>query len=120
MTTIAIVPESPSAGGSRFRATSGQHQSVGKTPGEALDAITSQLNDSESSSLAVVLQMRPDRFFTETQEKRLANLMQQWRSARDSGMPFSPVEQAELEQLTAAELAGATQRAASLLNGLQP
>ncbi len=120
MTTIAIVPESPSAAGSRFRATAGQHQSVGRTPGEALDAITSQLNESESNSLAVVLQMRPDRFFTEVQQSRLADLMQQWRTARDGGMPFSPAEQAELEQLTAAELAGATQRAASLLNGLQP
>ncbi len=119
MTTIAIVPESPSTAGSRFRAMAGPHQSVGKTPGEALDAITSQLNDSESSSLAVVLQMRPDRFFAEAQQIRLAVLVQQWRSARDNGTPFSPAEQAELEQLTAAELVGATQRAASLLNGLQ-
>ena len=62
MTTIAIVPESPSVAGSRFRATAGQHQSVGKTPGEALDAITSQLNESESGTLLVVLHSRPDHF----------------------------------------------------------
>ena len=65
MTTIAIVPEPPSAAGPNYRAVAGQHQSVGKTPGEALDAITSQLDESETGTLFVVLHPRPDYFIVE-------------------------------------------------------
>jgi hypothetical protein len=59
--------------------------------------------------------MRPDRFFDETQLERLADLMERWRQARDQGTPLLPVEQAELDQLVAAELEAATRRAAALL-----
>ena len=44
MTAIAIIPESLPDGPS-FRAVAGQRQSVGRTPGEALDSIARQLTD---------------------------------------------------------------------------
>ena len=120
MTTISIVPEPLSGTETKYRAVAGQRQSVGKTPGEALDAITAQLDHQESGTLLVVQQMRPDRFFNETQQKRLAELMGRWRHARDRGTALLPEEQVELDQLTAAELEGATQRASALLSELRP
>ena len=111
MTIISIVPEPPSGTETKYRAVAGQRQSIGKTPGEALDALTAQLDDQESGTLCVVQQMRPDRFFNEAQQKRLAELMQRWRQARDRGTLFLPEEQAELDQLVAVELEAATQRA---------
>lgn len=119
MTTISILPEPLPASGKKYRAIAGKQQSVGDTPGEALDALTSQMSDQESGTLLVVQQMRPDRFFNETQQKRLAELMTRWRTARDQGTALSAAEQAELEQLTAAELEAATHRAAALLEQLR-
>jgi hypothetical protein len=118
MTTIAIVPEKPGASETTYRALAGKMQSVGRTAGEALDALTSQLGDTETSTLVVVQQLRPDRLFTVQQQQRLEELMTRWRSARDSGTELPEVEQAELNALTEAEWRAATERAAALLRGL--
>ena len=120
MTTVSILPEPPSATETKYRAVAGQRQFVGKTPGEALDLLTSQLTDQESGTLIVVQHMRPDRFFSDVQQKRLADLMNRWRSARDSGNALPPDERAELEQLIATELEASAQRASALLSGLKP
>jgi hypothetical protein len=45
MTAIAILPENPGVEGTRYRAFAGQKHSVGRTAGEALDALTSQLDE---------------------------------------------------------------------------
>lgn len=120
MTTISILPEPPSATEPKYRAVAGQRQSIGNTPGEALDAISAQLNEQESGTLLVIQQMRADRFFSESQRQRLAALMQQWRTARDQGTGLSGVDQTELNQLVADELEASTKRANSLLSELQP
>ena len=120
MTTISIVPETRSPTGSTFRAIAGTHQSTGRTPGEALDAIASQLDDRDSGTLLVVQHMRPDRFFNEDQHRRLADLMARWRAARDSGATFPENEQQALERLIDEELDGSAQRAAAMLGGLRP
>ena len=120
MTTISILPEPRSPTETTFRAVAGRHHSVGKTPGEALDALASQLSTEESGTLLVVQQMRPDRFFTGDQQQRLAKLMDHWRTARDLGNAFPAEDQAELESLIAEELEGSTQRAAALLGELRP
>ena len=75
MTTIAIVPDKPGASGTTYRALTGKIQSVGRTAGEALDALTSQLGDAETSTLVVVQQLRPDDFFTAQQQRRLEELI---------------------------------------------
>jgi len=120
MTTISIIPEPLSATETEYRATAGERHSVGKTPGAALDALSSQLSDQESGTLLVVQQMRPDRFFDADQQKRLAELMNGWRTARDSGAIFPAKEQAELELLIDTELEASTQRALALLNDKRP
>lgn len=50
------------------------------------------------------LSSNPDDFFTVQQQKRLSELMNLWRTARDRGQILSPKQQAELESLVEAEL----------------
>jgi hypothetical protein len=109
MTTIAIVPDSPAAPPTAFRAVAGRHQSVGRTPGEALDALTAQLGADEAGTLVIVQHLRPDAFFTAEQRQRLGELMARWRAARDRGDALPPDE-----------LEAAARRAAALAAGLAP
>lgn len=70
----------------RYRAVtkSGNAQSTGSTAGEALDALTAQLPEEERTTLVVVQEMRPDRYFTEAQIARLRDLMNKVQQAPDS------------------------------------
>ena len=85
MTMIAILPDSINEADRNYRAIAGNKESVGKTAGEALDALTAQLSEDESGTLVIVRHLRPDRFFTAEQQNRLAGLMSRWRSARALG-----------------------------------
>jgi hypothetical protein len=121
MTTITIIPDSPPGSPpTSYRAVAGKTQAVGKTAGEALVALTSQLPQTDSGTLIVVQYRRPDEFFTAEQQKRLEELMTRWRAARDAGDALPPQEQAELDALVEAELRGAAARAAALSRGLTP
>jgi hypothetical protein len=111
MTTITILPEK----GDRYRAVAGDKESTGRTAGEALDALTSQLADDDGGTLVIVQNQKPDRFFSAAQQKRLGELM----SRRKAGAA-SPEEELELEGLVEAELDGARGRAEALLNELKP
>ncbi|MEK6301728.1 MAG: hypothetical protein AABO41_13540 [Acidobacteriota bacterium] len=116
--TITILPEGVGEDGVTYRAISGARQSEGKTAGEALDALAKQLNEEEASTLVIVQNLRPDGFFTAQQQKRLGELMTQWRSARDKNGALKREEQAELEALIEAELNAAIRRAESALKEL--
>jgi hypothetical protein len=59
--------------------------------------------------------MRPDEFFTAPQRERLVELMDRWRHARDTETALTAAEQAELDQLVAAETESAIKRAKALL-----
>jgi hypothetical protein len=98
----------------------GEKQSVGATAGQALDALTAQLGEPQTTTLVVVQSLQPDSFFTAEQQQRLAELMPRWRAARDSGIPFPPDEQAELDALVEAELRAAAERSAALARQLLP
>jgi hypothetical protein len=115
MTTIAIVPDNPGSPTTNYRAVAGANQATGKTAGAALDALTAQLGELDSTTLVVLQQARPDRFFTAEQQKRLEELMARWRTARDAGQSLPPEEQAELDALVLAELQAATERARDLV-----
>ncbi len=58
MTTITILPEEAD----NYRAVAGNKQSTGRTVGEALDALTSQLEDEESGTLVIVQNRQADDF----------------------------------------------------------
>jgi len=89
-----------------FRAVAVRTQAMGRTPGEALDALTSQLADDESDTLIIVRDLRADRYFGAAQRERLKVLMARWRSAGDTGATLSADERSELEALIDAENAG--------------
>ena len=116
MTKVAILPEPAANGGVSYRAVAGDKQSVGRTAGEALDALTTLLPPDATGTLIVVQSLRPDRFFTAEQQQRLSELMEKWQTARDQGTSLSADEQSELEGLTDAKLQASRDRAAALLS----
>lgn len=118
MTTVAILPISNASGEKSYRAIAGDKQSVGKTAGQALDALTSQLGEIEFRALLVIQNFHPDKFFSTEQQQRLSQLMTMWRTARDQGQTLPPEIQIELDNLVNTELNAATARTASLVQQL--
>ncbi len=114
MTRVAILPVEMDGGVVSYRAVSGDRQSLGRTAGEALDALTALLPEPSRGTMVVVQGLRPDRFFDAEAQRRLADLMGRWRDARDSGTEFPRQEQDELESLIEAETLAATARASAL------
>lgn len=67
MTTVAILPVSGANGEKSYRAIARAKHAVGKTAGQALDALTAQLDEIEFSALLVIQSFRPDSFFRSQQ-----------------------------------------------------
>lgn len=101
-----------------YRAVGGARQAVARTAGAALDALTAQLPVEETGTLVVIQNHKPDQFFSAQQQQRLKELMDRWRSARDSGTPLSAADQTELSELVDAEAEASGKRAAAVLGGL--
>ncbi|MEB3210723.1 MAG: hypothetical protein VKL39_05190 [Leptolyngbyaceae bacterium] len=106
------MPISDVNGEKSYRAIAEDKHSVGRTAGEALDALTAQLGEMEFSTLPVIQNFRPNSFFSAEQQERLLELMNLWRVAGDQGQELSPEQQAELNRLVEIELRAATVRAA--------
>ena len=119
MTRVAILPELGEGGTIRYRAIAGEQQCVGKTAGEALDAISAQLPTDKTGTLVVVQNHRADEFFTREKCVRLEQLMARWRAARDAGVTLPAAEQAELDSLVQEEIVAAGRRAAVLHHELE-
>ena len=115
MKTIAILPIPSPDGSPVYHAISGDKQSSGNTAGQALDALTAQLSDTDFGGTIVLQSFRGDPYFSEAQKQRLAELMAAWRDARDRGVEFDRQLQTELEALTETELKAASDRSATLL-----
>ena len=116
MKTVVVLPNNQNS--NHFRAISDQKESFGKTIGEALDSMTEELELKNRNAVVLLQDFAPDEFFTETQEKRMAELMQKWRVARDEGGMFPKEEQTELEKLIEAELEGSARRIEKIANQL--
>jgi hypothetical protein len=112
MTTVAILPISDVNGEKSYQAIAGDKHSVGKTAGQALDALAAQLDEIEFSALLVIQSFRPDPFFNAKQQERLSELMNLWRLATDQGQELPPEQQAELNSLVEIELRAAATRTA--------
>jgi hypothetical protein len=119
MTAITILPEKIAGEETTYRAVAGEKESVGRSVGEALDALASQLSDDEAGMLVVVQRLRPDQFFTAAQQKRLAELMSRWRTARDAGGSLAEDETGELQSLVDAELEAARRRAEATVKEIE-
>lgn len=111
MTAITILPEKLGTVETIYRALAGERESVGRSAGEALDALTAQLSDDEAGMVVVIQNLRPDGFFTAAQQQRLEELMTRWRTARDAGGTLAEEEQVELQSLVDTELDAARRRA---------
>jgi hypothetical protein len=118
MTRVAIMPI-PTGNGLAYCAVAGDRRSEGATAGAALDALTAQLPPDERNNLVIVQNRDPDPFFTADQQRRLAELMANWRAAQQSGGTWSAEQQAELEALVEAELRASAARAAALADELR-
>jgi hypothetical protein len=120
MTRVAVFQENAATDEMPFRALTGRNQAMGRTAGEALDALTTQLENEERDTLIIVRNLGPDRFFTAEQRQQLEQLMAKWRAARDTGGSLPAAEKAELERLIETEVRAATERATALLHELAP
>lgn len=108
MRTVLVLPNN---NGKTFRAVSGEKESFGKTVGEAVDALTTQLENGNDEMLYIVQRWSPDEFFTAEQQKRLSELMQKLHEVQDRNEKLLPEEREELEKLIQAELEGSGRRA---------
>lgn len=81
----------------RFVARSGNLRAVGRTMGEALDALASQWGEIEETVPVIIQHFGPDRFFTQAQYDR----MQELRARIGT---LSSEEQMELAELIDTEL----------------
>jgi aminoglycoside/choline kinase family phosphotransferase len=118
MTTVTILPVPTKKGKRSYLAVAGKKQSVGKTAGAALDALTQQLTEREASTLVIIQNQLPDEFFGEEQQKQLASLMERWRESRDTGESLTEHEQTLLDQMIEAELLASANRTKDILNQL--
>ena len=115
MTTVAIQSIQDASGQRCYRAVAGDKQSIGKTAGQALDALTTQLGEAEFKGVLVLQSFCPDQFFGAEQQKRLSELMELWRKARDEEKLFPKKLQEELDSLVEAELNATAKRAKFLM-----
>ena len=113
MTPVAILPV-PTEKGVSYQGTAGDKHLRGRTLGEALDALTPQLPNTEEGLLVVVQSLRPDQFFDTAQQRRLGESMAAWRQAREREETLAAAEQDELDALVEAELSASASRAARL------
>jgi len=102
MTTVTILPEKTNL----FRAVANGKESLGRTAGEALDAITNQLGEDAEGTILVIQTQKADKFFTVEQQSRMSDLMELRQANK-----LTEIEEKELETLIKAELQGATKRA---------
>lgn len=116
MTRVMILPVPAETGRTSYLAVAGDKQSVGDTAGAALDALTSQLEAEETSTLIILQNMRPDAFFSAVQQQQLATLMDEWRAERDTGSVLPAEKQRKLEALVDEELLASTARTTTLLH----
>ena len=83
-----VLPQNQNA--DLFRARTGNKSSYGKTVGEAVDALTEQLEPNEQNAVVFVQDFQPDEFFTAEQQQKLSALMTKWRTARDDNRQLPP------------------------------
>jgi hypothetical protein len=117
MQTIEILPDTTTAN-PQYRATCGTHHATGQTPGQALDRLEAALDSTSTATgetLVILQRFRPDDLFSQVQQQRLRELMDQFHVAIDQGTQLPPSIQTELESLVEAELEANIQRSQRLL-----
>ena len=81
MTRVAVYHESADPESMPYRAVAGRKLAIGRTAGEALETLASQLSQEDADTLVIVRNISPDRFFSAEQRRRLEELMALRREA---------------------------------------
>lgn len=118
MMKVTILPISTEEETPSYLALAGDKQSFGKTAGEALDALTTQIGAAQTGTMIILQNMQPDMYFSDKEQARLNELMAQWRGALDSGASLPQSAQDDLESLIEAELLASAERTKSIINEL--
>jgi hypothetical protein len=118
VTRVAVYYEPVDPENMAYRAVSRGGSAAGRTAGEALDALASQLTPEESETLVIERSMSPDRFFGAEERRRLEYLMALRREASAQSSSLGAEEHEELERLVDAEVKATAARAAALLHEL--
>jgi regulator of protease activity HflC (stomatin/prohibitin superfamily) len=113
MTSIAIRTDNTQAGAPQFRAVAGNRQAVGRTMGEALDALTAGWGDDIQETAVFIQRLQPDAYFTTAQYHRMQELLTRRAT-------LTAEERIELETLIDAELDATVARTESLMRPRQP
>jgi hypothetical protein len=117
MIAITIVREETEGGKEvHYRAIHSAYkaQALGKTAGEALDALTTLVYTEVGDMLVVVPQMKPDEFFTAAQMDRLQELTERSRAGS-----LTAGVQSERDALIEEELLASAERTACLADSLE-
>ena len=96
MTKIELVEERTGGEEKCFRAVAAHHQAMGRTAGEAIDALTAQIPPEEADTLIIVRGLRGDRFskhpgtpksgrLEEPPSRFVPRGQDQWEGDRDTG-----------------------------------
>jgi hypothetical protein len=118
MTKVSVSHEPGNADSMSYRAVAGRTQALGRTAGEALDALAAQLAPEDAETLVIVRDLKPDRFFSSEQRRRLAELVALRREVLAGRARWDREDAAELELLVDAELQAAAERARNLVRDL--
>jgi regulator of protease activity HflC (stomatin/prohibitin superfamily) len=113
MTSIVMRTEQSETGAPRFRAIAGQRQSIGRTMGEALDALTADWGNDIQETTVLIQRFQPDPYFTQAQYDRMQALLVR-RTA------LTVAEREELEALIDTELEATVARTERLVRPSQP
>jgi hypothetical protein len=120
MKTISIKTMTTTDGERLYQASLGIQSSTGRTAGEALDDLTSKMENQEINGFLFLQVNEPDQFFTAPQQERLAELKSLWQVARDQGNTLSIEQQTELDDLMVLEMDAVIGRSKEMMNQLQP
>ncbi|MGE0822750.1 MAG: hypothetical protein AB7G75_10515 [Candidatus Binatia bacterium] len=113
MTAFAIRTDQKETGKRQFRAIAGDRQSLGRTMGEALDALTVEWGDDVQETVVLIQRFQPDQYFTQALYDRMQALL-----ARRSTL--TPKERTELEALIDAEVDAIVARTETRVRPQQP
>jgi hypothetical protein len=104
MKTISIKTVTTTNGERLYQAILGTKSSTGRTAGEALDDLTTKMENQEINGFLFLQINEPDQFFTAPQQERLAELKSLWQVARDQENTLPIEQQAELDDLMVLEM----------------
>lgn len=94
----------------RYRATAGENQGLGRTPGEALNDLLRHLNDAVPTPIVIWPFNRGDEYWSETQQDRLLDL-------RSRAETLTVAEREEWEHLVEASFEATIARSRATQSG---